>query len=598
MPVDGDSAEQAPSTAPFPSEGSSDCPGCSAADHSASSDELSIVLFGLLAILGVVLAPPLCDWDGYIYHLHGLSPVEYLNGPHLLWLPFQWLLSRVFRWFHLSGTVPFQVVGILLTALACTLQFRLMATRKEHLALAFTAAVFIATSPWVWYLAPSNQPYSLLFLLTVLFLYVWRSAQRQLVTLIWLGCIVCLATLLQLAAILWVGAAGLLLLYFTPGSVWVRLRWSFLWCLGVCAAILAAYVLAVVLLELESFKDIYAWTTDNLTRLHGLAQDRWANLVKGGFGIAATFVQSEPLQDWLVERYTSDLISTGLAVTEVILIACGLLLLFFRRVRRWIVSWPWRNPLFAACLSLLFVWSVFCVVWEPINKFWAVCLFPFFQALILVCRNEPRWTRYGLIVVLILAIAWNLHADIAIDLRCAASFPTPQLDMIRSLVGPQDRLVMFYEGAGEDVDYGLLLTCLEWEERTNAESLADKYFVARPSDWEGALGQEIDEVLESGGRVFVSDQVFTPDAYDNMADEGQPPFSAYRVEAYAAIQGADLYKRVSLFFNAYKRRPSELKLGEDRFWVITGRKGPEQTTPAESLDSEDSQDSEDEQDSR
>ncbi len=595
MPVDGDSAEQAPSTAPFPSEGSSDCPGCSPAVHSASAGELSLVLFGLLAILGVVLAPPLCDWDGYVNHLYGLSPVEYLDGPHLLWIPFQWLLLRVFGWFHLSGTVPFQVVSILFAALACTLQFRLMATRQEHLAVAFVAAVFIATSPWVWYLAPSNQPYSLLFLLTVLFLYVWRSSRRQLVSL--LGCIVCLSTLLQMAAILWVGAAGLLLLCFTPGSVWERLKRSFLWGLGVCSAVLAAYVLAVVLLRIESFKEIYAWATGDLTSIHGLAQDGWANLVKSGFGITATFVQTKPLQDWLVERYTPDLISTGLAVTEVILIACGLLLLLFRRVRRWIVSWPWRNPLFAACLSLLFVWPVFCVVWEPINKFWAVCLFPFFQALILVCRNEPRWTRYGLIVVLTLAIAWNLHADVAIDLRRAASFPTPQLDRIHSLIGPQDRLVMFYRGEGHDVNYDLLLTCLEWEGWTNAESLADKYLVARPSDWEGALEDEIGEVLESGGRVFVSDLVFTPAAYDNMAENGRPPFSTFRVEAYVALQGAELYKRVSLFLEAYKRQPSELKLGQDRFWVITGGRGPDKTT-AKTSDSEDSQDSEDEQDSR
>jgi hypothetical protein len=461
VPVDTDRREQS-APAALTSAGVSNiysdcCPECG---KSPPIGELSIFLFGLLATFGVVMAPPLSNFDGYVYRLNGLSPVDSLRGPHLIWIPFQALLWRVFGWFDLSGTVSFQVVGVLFSALACTLLFRLMAEQREQLVPAFVISVFIATSPWVWYLAPVNQPYPPLFLLLVLFLYAWRSAPQRPVALIWLGCIVCLSSLLQMAAIIWAGATGLLLLFFTPGPLRVRLNRAFLWGLGVCSAILAAYALAVALRGMDSVRDIYDWITGHYTELHGPAQDRWANLVKSGFGILGTFVQAQPLQDWLLERYTPDRIMTGLAITEGILLVLGLLPLLLGRVRRWVAGWPWGNPLFMASFFLMVAWSVFCCLWEPINKFWAVCLFPFFQVFIMLCRNAPKWARRGLIAVLTCCIAWNLCTNHQIDLYNAATFPDQQLEILRSSIRPADRLFVLQRNTGDRVDYDLLLECL------------------------------------------------------------------------------------------------------------------------------------------
>src|SRR5208283_2997848 len=48
---------------------------------------LSVALFALLAILGIMLAPPLFEFDGYMYRLNGLAPLDNLNQAHLLWIP-------------------------------------------------------------------------------------------------------------------------------------------------------------------------------------------------------------------------------------------------------------------------------------------------------------------------------------------------------------------------------------------------------------------------------------------------------------------------------------------------------------------------------
>ena len=128
---------------------------------------------------------------------------------------------------------------------------------------------------------------------------------------------------------------------------------------------------------------------------------------------------------------------------------------------------------------------------------------------------------------------------------------------------------------GDDADYDLLLACLSSEGWTNANALANNYFVTGPSDWETVLGQEIDNALKAGGQVFLSNFVFTPSAYENMSNEG--PFSAFSTESFKTIQGPSLYERVSRFFSAYERSPSELQLGGDRFWVIRERKDPNES---------------------
>ena len=48
----------------------------------------------------------------------------------------------------------------------------------------------------------------------------------------------------------------------------------------------------------------YEWLTGYLSVQHGIDQDPVSNPIKAGFGIFSTFVQSEPLKDWLDRTFT------------------------------------------------------------------------------------------------------------------------------------------------------------------------------------------------------------------------------------------------------------------------------------------------------
>ena len=158
------------------------------------------------------------------------------------------------------------------------------------------------------------------------------------------------------------------------------------------------------------------------------------------------------------------------------------------------------------------------------------------------------------------------------DERNGARFPDPQLALIRQVVRGQDRLIFLQRNWINQVDYDLLIECLEREDRTNTTALVEKYFAAKPADWEATARQEIDGVLKVGGWIYVSSLVFTPEQYNDIAETG--PLAPYSIDAYQAIQGRALYQRVEALFEPYDRRPSALQLGTDRFWVIAGRKNP------------------------
>jgi len=530
---------------------------------------LSVIVFGGLLGLGLWLAPPLYNFDGYMYRLQGRNPLENLNPTHLIWVPIQAVIWQVCDWFHWASPVPFQVVGIGFSALAHALFFRLLARRPALIPLALATTVFVATSPWVWQLTPINQPYPLLFLLVVLLLFVWRKVPDRPATLVGLGGLILLAALLQEAAGLWWGAGVGLLVGLTPGPLGQRWRRAIVWGVSVAAAVGGAFWIAAVRVEIDSVRGFIEWTTGYTQSQHGLLQRPVANLVKGGMGIVQSLLQCDRWIDWLQRRYTAAQILTGTAVVEVAVLALGGGTLCFPRPRQWVRHWPWQAPLFLASLALAGVWAVFCVVWEPTGYYWSVALFPVFTGVVLILENAPATSRRWAISLLLAGTAWNLHQGHRADQHNGARFPDPQLARIRQIVRPQDELLFLQPAWIDQVDYDLLQNCLELGGRTNTITLVEKYLVASPLNWEVPLAHEINAVLNTGGRVYISNLVFRPEFYEDLAGEGA--FSTYSIEANHAIQGPELFERVQQFFQRYPREPAELQIGADHFWVIAGR---------------------------
>ena len=480
---------------------------------------LSVIVFGGLLGLGLWLAPPLYNFDGYMYRLQGRNPLENLNPTHLIWVPIQAVIWQVCDWFHWSSPLPFQVVGIGFSALAHALFFRLLARRPALIPLALASTVFVATSPWVWQLTPINQPYPLLFLLVVLLLFVWRKVPDRPATLVGLGGLILLAALLQEAAGLWWGAVVGLLVGLTPGPPGQRWRRAIVWGVSVAAAVGSAFWIAAVLVEVDSVRGFFAWITGYAQSQHGLLQRPIANLVKSGMGIGQSLIHCDRLVDWLQQRYPPAQILTGTAVVEIGALVAGLAALCFRRPRRWVQHWPWRTPLFLASLALAGVWAVFCVVWEPTGYYWSVALFPLLTAAVLLLEPAPAGSRWLVIGLLLAGTVWNFHENRRVDHQNGPRFPDPQLARIRQVVRPQDELLFLQQVWIDQVDYDLLVNCLEHGGRTNTITLVEKYLTASPLNWEVPLAHEINAVLSQGGRVYISNLVFRPELYDDLAGD-------------------------------------------------------------------------------
>lgn len=528
---------------------------------------LAGALFALLTVIGIWLVPPLFDYDGYTNWLYGQAVLDNLNPSHLLWIPLQSVFWRVFGWLHWTGPRPFQIVGILLTAVACVGQFWLLAQRREDVVLALVMAVGLATAPQIWFVTPLNQPYPLLFLLEVALLWHWRDRFKPTGwSLLVLGLVVVAAALLHQAALLWAGVVVILIGSDSAGTVACRLRRAMAWGLGVGAVVGLGYAMAAWLQGIRSPLPMLHWAQGYVTGIHGVFQERFGNVIKGGFGMLGALVQTDRLAIWLNERNTANQLFFQLAAAEALLMALAIAVGCSRQGRAWLRCWL-SQPLGRACLALLAAWSLFCIAWEPTNsKFWSVNLFPCSVLVMLVARALSRRVRCVGFLIAVAVLGWNLYENHAADQHNATRFPDPQLSQIHQQVQPRDRLVFMQRQWVDQVDYDLLTECLAWENFTNVTTLVERYLAAPTPNWETAARQEFDGVLRAGGKIFVSDLVFNLQTYQSLANDGL--LAAYSIDVYRAIQGPDLYQRVQVFFAAYDRQPAELQLGADRFWLI------------------------------
>jgi hypothetical protein len=243
-------------------------------------------------------------------------------------------------------------------------------------------------------------------------------------------------------------------------------------------------------------------------------------------------------------------------------------LLFRRRVREGLTRSLRSDPSFTSVLMLALAWSAFIFLWEPTGHFWSVNLFPLAFLASWWVRGTGKRTALCVAGVLLVVSGWNLYADHRQDQAFSVNFPPPLLEQIRAELGPQDVFIVAGRDWYADIDYGLLLACLDDWPRDPALAFLDEYVMpGSQKAWQQKLDLDIRKVFAAGGRVYVADHVFWRDSYQDL-EQTADPFSEYAHMEYAGLSGERLTGEIKSFFRRYKLGASSFKIGADQFLEV------------------------------
>ena len=518
----------------------------------------------------LLLRPPLYNYDGYIYRLQALGPLQgdNINPHHLLWFPIQKALAAVTSALGSASPEAFQLFGILISAFALALLCLLLVRLTNRLALPFVMTIFIAFSPRVWNLGLQNQPYPLLDLCVVAFLWAvakWDAPSR----LRWAASGVALgaAVLLHQAMALAVPAVAIGFVVAGTGPWKNRLKPAAKWAGGTTLGVAAVYSLMARAAGVKP-AGFLPWTLLYLREQHGIQLHWPQSAIKSVMGLIDTAVDSS----WIRIRFNPvenrEVIWTvysGLLVAGCLVVVA---LALRRSVRERVMHLLRSDAPFTSVLTLVLAWSVFVFLWEPIGHFWSVLLFPLAFLASWWVRASRKRTALWVSGTLLLISAWNLPANHRQDQAFSVNYPPPMLEQIRAELRPNDVFIVAGRDWYANIDYDLLLACLDDWPKDPAVALFDDYVMVRSSEpWQQKLNGDIQAVFAAGGRVYVADHVFWPESYRDLAQTADP-FSEYAREEFAGVNGESLRGEIKNFFNRYKLSESGFRIGADRFWEL------------------------------
>jgi len=211
---------------------------------------------------------------------------------------------------------------------------------------------------------------------------------------------------------------------------------------------------------------------------------------------------------------------------------------------------------------------VFVFLWEPAGYYWSVNLFPLAFLASRWLRGMSKRTAFLLAGALVVVSGWNVYANHRQDQAYSVSFPPPMLEQIHAQLGPNDVFIVAGRDWYADVDYSLLLVCLDDWPRDPAMALLDDYVMkSSPEPWQQKLDHDLQEVFAAGGRVYIANHVLLPDSYQDL-EQTADPFSEYAHLEYAGVNGGKLPGEIKSFFDRYKLCESKLKIGVERFWEL------------------------------
>jgi hypothetical protein len=527
-------------------------------------------VFVLVLSIYLELRPPLFNYDGYIYRLDALQPFQgaNINPHHLVWYPVQkgiaWVASAVAS----PSPEAFQIFGILVNSFTLALFCLLLVRLTHRLALPLAMTIFIAFSPRIWNLGLQNQPYPLLDLSVVAFLWTVADggapSRRRLAA----GGLALFAAVMlhqAIALVIPAVAAGFVLAGAAPFKDRLKLatRWAGATAVGVAAAY--ALMAGVAGVKPAGFLD---WTLAYLRTQHGI-QVHWPqSAIKSVMGVVSTVLETSWVRNLVSPGEGSEAIWRVYGGVLVASCAVAVALASRHRVRERL--WRlWRsNASFTSVLMLVLAWSGFVFLWEPTGYYWSVNLFPLAFLASWWVRESRKRTALIVAGVLVVVSCWNLSANHRHDQAQSVNYPPPMLEQIRAQLGPNDVFIVAGRDWYADIDYSLLLACLDDWPSDPAMALLDEYIMKGSREpWQQKLDLVIREAWADGGRVYVADHVFWRESYEDL-EQTADPFSEFTHMEYAGLNVERLQDEIRSFFGRYKLRASGFTIATDRFWEL------------------------------
>jgi hypothetical protein len=528
------------------------------------------VVFVAVLPIYLLLRPPLYNYDGYVYRLAALQPFDgtNFNPHHLMWYPIERAIAAVATTYSSPSPEAFQLFGILINSITLALLCLLLVRLTHRWFLPLTISIFIAFSPSIWSLGLQNQPYPLLDFCVVAFLWTvadWGAPSR----LRWAasGLALAAAVLLHQAMALTVPAVAIGFVVAGAGHWKGRLKVAAVWAGGTTLGVAAVYALIARAAGVKP-AGFLNWTLEYMQEQHGIQLHWPQSAIKTVIGVVGTLVESS----WLRNRFNTEQDAEVIWRLYGALLVAGcsvaVALVSRRTVREGLLRLLRVDASFTSVLTLVLAWSVFIVLWEPIGHFWSVILFPLAFLASWWVRGCGKRTALCVSGALLLVSGWNLRADHRQDQAYSVNYPPPMLEQIRAQLGPNDIFIVAGRDWYANIDYDLLLACLDDWPNDPALALLDEYVMkSSPEPWQQRLDHDIRDAFATGGRIYVADHVFWPSTYRDL-EKTADPFSAYGIEEFAGVNGERLRNEIKGFFSRYKLCESGFKIGADRFLEV------------------------------
>jgi hypothetical protein len=502
--------------------------------------------------------PLVYNFDGYMYPLEGLEPLESMNAHHLFWIPVQAVFDAMARACGIGPLSFCQTAGIILSGIFLMVLYVFAVRLSQSKPWSAVLVLFLALTPQYWFLTIQNLPYIPFFIFVVL--AVWSSLHYQETEKRWPMMEACallaLAVHFQQAGLLLFFALGLFFIWreWTSG----RKRWSWIFLCMVCSIVFVCgpYLWIAHRMDIDSVGEFRGWLTDYMESQHGL-QIHGLALVQTVIGIVRCVMHSDSFEAWLIHH----LAFSGIAAVYTVIGCLGLIGVFMG-AKHWKPVATYR-PLYGLCLGMIAAWSFFIVPWEPLMPhFWCLALILLLLALSMA---YPLWNtafRRRVTLLFLLLSVWNGYSDIHQDRFEEGRNPDAGLATVNAQTRPQDIFIFFARNRVQYTDYDLLAHAIDRERPDAVKILLPDH--ADLTD----LFQDMDITRRRGGTVWLSSVVLEPAHYEDVGSE-HDIFSPYPMKNLRGINGPEIFASVSRRLAPYKPQPSTLVIGHDHFLKIT-----------------------------